>query len=490
MKNIFKYSLFVLLLGVASCDDATDITQVSELGDDQAFRNVEDLNGGLIGVYAAYSPDGGGANSGNTLLFNDLFTDNIKKGVDSNNQGFTLFNLVLQPSDPTVTSIYSNRLAVINYANRVLRAWDRIVPGLEDEAEIERANEIKAQLLAFRALAHFEMLQYFSEDYNESTLAVAIVDFVPSIEDKLPRNTVGEVFEFINNDLDEAQALMGDTYDTWEDFFSTNIRYYINPDVIKAIRTRVYLYQGNYTEAGNLADELVADYPMSPFAEYAGIFTDDELAGTEVIWSLSRVTGDAAITDLWFFNSPNLTGNPFFEVSDQLVALYDANDVRRSVLVYTSELPEYNVLRKYPGSADGPTINDFKVFRSSEMQLIRAEVAARNGNLDVAADLVRELQQRRLVSGNITPFTYSSLNQALTDILEERRKELAFEAHRYLDLKRLGSEVNIGIDRAASDCESFSAQNCSLAPNDYKFTLPIPSVEINANPTIQQNQGY
>ena len=129
-----------------------------------------------------------------------------------------------------------------------------------------------------------------------------------------------------------------------------------------------------------------------------------------------------------------------------------------------------------------------KIFRSSEMQFIVAECMARAGNLSGAANAIEELRDVRN-DPTATPATYASLPAALTDILLERRKEFAFEGHRYLDLKRLGTELGIGISRNELDCASFSAP-CELQAGDYRFTLPIPRSEIAPNPSIEQNPGY
>ena len=86
--------------------------------------------------------------------------------------------------------------------------------------------------------------------------------------------------------------------------------------------------------------------------------------------------------------------------------------------------------------------------------------------------------------------SYGSLTDALIDILAERRRELCFEGHRFLDLKRIGKELSIGVNRDSRDCASFNASNCELAPTSYLFTLPIPRNELNANNSIEQNPGY
>ena len=85
---------------------------------------------------------------------------------------------------------------------------------------------------------------------------------------------------------------------------------------------------------------------------------------------------------------------------------------------------------------------------------------------------------------------FNNLSDALNEILVERRIELCFEGHRYLDLKRIGGEIGVGIVRETVDCESFSSPNCTLAAGDFRYTLPIPTSEVEGNTLIQQNPGY
>ncbi|MDP2161003.1 MAG: RagB/SusD family nutrient uptake outer membrane protein, partial [Flavobacterium sp.] len=86
---------------------------------------------------------------------------------------------------------------------------------------------------------------------------------------------------------------------------------------------------------------------------------------------------------------------------------------------------------------------------------------------------------------------YGNATQAFADILLERRKELAFEGHRYIDLKRLGTDAGVTeTDRFIQDSENASATNpYNISVTDYRFTLPIPQGEINVNPLVQ-NPNY
>ena len=495
MKKIIKFSLFALFVGFTSCENATDIIQESELNEQNAYRTVGDLRSGLIGVYAAYAPDAGSNGTGDAIFFSDLFTDNVKRGVDSNGQGSSEYAFVLQPGTQFANTLWSNRYAVINFSNRVLRAWETIVPELEDEDLITEANEIKGQLYAWRALAHLDLLQYFTPDYTDPTSpSIIIVDFVPDLNDTFPRNPVGEVYDFINNDLDLAKSFIGD-FTTLSEFTSdaSEFKYYLHPDAIDAIRARLAITQGDYATAETVATNLLAEYPLSPEGEYFEMFNSDIVAASELIFSLSRLQGDNGITNLFAPNGPGPEGNPFLEVSDQLFNLYDEDDVRFIVTVNTTPSvldAGLQLINKYPGSGDGPTINDIKIFRSAEMLFIKAEAAARDNRLVEAAQLIQQLRSERSLSNTNAPLpVYNTTNEALRAILAERRLEFAFEGHRYLDLKRLGEEVGVGIDRDESDCATFTAP-CSLAPGDFRFTLPIPRNEINSNPTIQQNPGY
>ena len=127
------------------------------------------------------------------------------------------------------------------------------------------------------------------------------------------------------------------------------------------------------------------------------------------------------------------------------------------------------------------------MFRVSEMYLIRAEILAKQGDYPGAALLLKNIRDARTGSST-TLSSFTDLVSAMDEILTERRLELAFEGHRYIDLKRTRSITNAGIERDPADCGGSTP--CSLAGNDYRFTFPIPVAELNGNPNITQAPGY
>ena len=124
------------------------------------------------------------------------------------------------------------------------------------------------------------------------------------------------------------------------------------------------------------------------------------------------------------------------------------------------------------------------------MLLIAAEARAAQSNLSGAATLIKQLRDARFGSAQALP-AYGSQQVAYRDILQERKIELCYEGHRYKDLKRLGPAAGVGVDRDPIACNIQSGA-CELPATDFRFSLPIPIVEINANPGIaaQQNPGY
>jgi hypothetical protein len=187
-------------------------------------------------------------------------------------------------------------------------------------------------------------------------------------------------------------------------------------------------------------------------------------------------------------------GRSLFNQLDPADIRYDVNVAPTSLIdpdYLTNQNPATDILvvQKYPGSEGQPLMNDLKIFRASEMYLIRAEAHVANDEFEEAAALIQRIRNARFGVTTQLP-SYANRTEAYAAILNERRIELAFEGHRYLDLKRLGSRANQGVLKDPVDCAFNGA--CTLSADDFRFTLPLPIVEFNANPGLreQQNPGY
>ncbi|GAB4406753.1 MAG: hypothetical protein OHK0039_08660 [Bacteroidia bacterium] len=124
---------------------------------------------------------------------------------------------------------------------------------------------------------------------------------------------------------------------------------------------------------------------------------------------------------------------------------------------------------------------DFPMFRLADVYLMYAEAALRGGG-DVATGLgyVNALRQRAYGDSN---GDVSSID--LDFILEERARELYWEAHRRTDLIRFGKFTG---DSYLWPWKGGVKDGRSVP--DYLELFPIPSSDMVANPNLTQNTGY
>jgi hypothetical protein len=458
MKQILI--IFIGIVIFSSCDETLTIPPNTALIADTAFNDEEDLGFALNGVYAALDRF-------NYIQFNSTFSDETKIGVDNGGQQFNEHSLILNPSTGVAFALWTNRYTMINRANRVIEA-----AGLIEVTDQVALDHILGQALALRALAHFELYQFYTPNFNDpSVLSVPAVTEVVTTQN-LPRNTAGEVISAVNADITQALQLL--------DPSQTDINF-MTVDAVRALQAKVAFFTGDFATALSVSRPLLESYPITSKEDYIDMFLTD-VNKQEVIYQAGVVVGDVRIAGAWVFTN---SFGPFLEVADGLIGSIDSqDDIRLETIV---DVPRavgtgVQVVNKYPGVAE-PGLNDIKIFRGAEMLLIAAESAARQGDLGTASALITNLRQMRISEEENVIFT--SLANAIDFIANERRIELANEGSRFLDLKRL----NRSLERNVADCGTLN-NACSLTSGDFRFAMPIPIAELSANDLIVQNPGY
>jgi hypothetical protein len=124
------------------------------------------------------------------------------------------------------------------------------------------------------------------------------------------------------------------------------------------------------------------------------------------------------------------------------------------------------------------------VFRLGDAYLIYAEAVLRGGGGDRATALgyINALRQRAFgdASANIT-----DADLTLPFILDERGRELLWEAHRRTDLIRFhlftGGDYLWAWKGGAAG---------GVATEGFRDLYPLPASELTANPNLTQNPGY
>ncbi len=181
MKKIklFLYIAAASLL-TAACDDAINITQPSELLPEDTFETVEDLQTGILGVYASIPGE-------DIIVFTSLFTDEVKLGVSNGGQGTDgELAFLLNNNSGDAASIWLSNYTLINRANRLLEGAAAVTPVVDEEQGIDETpfyDKVVAEAKIMRAYAHFQLLTFFSTDLKDDNApGVIAVDFVPTTD--------------------------------------------------------------------------------------------------------------------------------------------------------------------------------------------------------------------------------------------------------------------------------------------------------------------
>lgn len=456
LKNI-KISTVALLCCITftACNDAIFVDPADEIVESNAILNLADVQSAVIGAY-------GSIPATTNIAWNAWFTDELKLGADNNGQGIQVHTWSINSDDGNANTLFSSYFVPINRANRVLDAIETISVSEDETATI---NGLKGEMLALRAFTHFKLLTYFSGSYTDgSALAVPYLDFSVVLE-KPARNTVSEVFAGIADDLNQASTLIP---------ASSNTNVFFTRNAIIALEARIALYKEDYQTAITKSSQLISQYPLATMANYSAMWQDAN--DTEIIFKLARTEGDGAVGQTF---SPNPT-LIYFVASDKLTAMYEPADIRLSTTIQAAD----QRILKYPGTASTVGLNHIKEFRISEQYLIRAEAYANTSQVALAANDINTLRTNRITG--YTPVNFSGSADAISNILDERFKELSFEGHRFLDLKR----SSLAVDRGSSDCDQLAADACDLPSSSHLFTLPIPQSELFTNPNMEPNPGY
>lgn len=452
------------LLALASCKKQLELRPTDVISEEKAFRTVADLGKGLNGVY---SQIGGGLANG--LYVASIPSDENRISIGENS-GAGTFSFKWQYTPGAVgndmSADYLTFYRAIDRAHRVLNAMDQVTPANGAE-EIEK-NRIRAELIAFRGIAHYELLKrWMPAGYDPSALGVPII-LQSELLQKPARNTVGEVLAQVESDLNAA-------FNAGEIPASSADPFRLNKAAISAYLARVALLKREWNKAITLADQAItlSGKTVSPANTYINIWRD--ITNNEVLLKFDNNYG---IAGLW----RTTAGTVDYEPSMKLKSQYSRTADVRFASFFGSAGNDTSIVIKYPGNSAGPAINHLKAIRISEMVLVKAEAYAETNQLALAAQELNLIRRNRITG--YTDVTLATKDEAITAIINERYKELAYEGFRFFDLKRR----SLPVERIAADVQSTNWQ--TLPANNFRFAFAIPADEIFANPATVQNPGY
>lgn len=470
MKTINKFTLITGLVAAAtlgSCKkDFLDQKPYTSVPTDEAITTASGMAAALNGAYSSLNAVDV---YGRTLpLIGDLLGDNTFVSV-ANAGRYTSYNSYsVTVSDANVLGLWSSTYTDILYANNIINAT------------VANSDQMRGEAYAIRALDYFNLVRAFAKPYSDDPSSPGVPLITKYDKTALPaRAKVSEVYALIMSDLDQAYKLMS-TY---------RGSAYFSKYAARALAAKVALNMGDYENAYTYAKDVISNSGFSLVSQanlinYFGV-PDPQGAGsqTETLFEVGADKTNNNSTDelynMYMQTSPT-GGTSYGDIlaSVNLYNLYSNTDVRKGLIIKGArartggENPAYIVNKILATTAGAYTSK--KVIRLAEVYLIAAEAGARTGKGDALTLLNTLMSQRD--SGTVYASTGTQL---ISDIVTERRKELAFEGDRFFDLNRL----KLPILRS----NEYPSSARTINYGDPRRVLPIPQNELNVNPNITQN---
>lgn len=453
---------------LTSCKkDFLNLDPYAEVPTDAAITNEASMQAAANGMYAQLR---NATLYGRTLpLWGDLLADNVFISTTNSNRYIPELNY-------TFTNTYTNNNTWAAAYIAILRANNIINADIPSTAITQ---QLKGEAMTVRALMYFNLVNYFAKQYTIDPNAEGVpivLAYDPFL--RPARAKVGEVYAQIDKDLAEAFAAMTNT---------TKNSSYITKYAARALQARVALFKGDWAGARTAALDVVQNggYSLVSAANLVN-YWKGAAPVTNKVETIFEVTSDAVNNNgtnaLSYFYDQAGYGDAL--ASDDFYNSFSATDVRRQLFISGVRASQnVKIVNKYPNTNNAADKDDTKVIRYAEVILTLAEAYYRLNDETNARLYLNMVAQNR--DPSFAGYT-STGAQLLEDILIERRKELAFEGMRYLDLQRLNRDVvRVNINN------NYVGITPTLIPtSNFRRIFPIPQDERDANPNISQNPGY
>lgn len=389
------------------------------------------------------------------IIFNECRTDNAY----SNNASGRFLNVgtgTLTASAAYPTDTWTQIYRVVANANLIINS--------NIEGSTAAVNDLKAQALVARALAHFDLLKLFGQQHvagqgGLDALGIPYVKTYRDLSQLAPaRNKVSEVKQFIYDDLNAALPLFGSTLDYTK----------INKQSAYAIKSRVAIYFSDWTTARDAASTALGmgTATIVPQSGFVSSFAADGKQVNSVFELVQLSNDNNGIDGLFQIYGPTNYGDVVINTTQNFQSIYDAGDIRNSASMIGTATSYLRNLGKYTKLA-----TNTKVIRYEEIVLNYAEALLETG--DAPGALIQINRIAALRGGNLHTVATKAT------VLLERRRELAFEGFRFDDRVRNG----LGTPTSPRATAAF-------AYGDYRLAFPIPQSEINGNANMKQNYNY
>lgn len=472
LKNIIKPLALSFLIIASSCSDLLDVQPRQSIDSTTALTTEDAISAALNGVYDRLQST--------NLYGRDLIAipEALADNGRATNKSGRLNPEYNNQANAHLVFVWQFAYLAINQINLILEAIPKVTT-----LPAATKNSFEGQASMLRGLLYFELARCYgyeplvavkeSDKGSVPIMKTGVLDL--SQVERLPRASINEVYDFIYADLTNAVAKLSSVT------LSVN---YANRGAANALFSRVALYRGDYANAIKYSTDALASgigafqtkdnyvpawrVANHPEAMFQVVYQTNENIGVNTSLQTSYTTlvtlGNTASTGGFGDLVPTANLLAAFETGDVRRNLYERGTAGRGA----AEIE----CTKFFGRSGALNLDNIPVIRISEMYLNRAEGLALTGK---EADALIDVNRIRTRAG-LEAKTGLTGKALIDEIAAQRRIELAFEGHRFFDLKRRGLDI-VKIPT-------------NISYTDFRILAPLPLREIQANSALKQNVGY
>lgn len=440
MRKIYTLIVLSSLLLLSACDSYLDIKPVGSV----IPTTAKEYRALLAQAYRLVPMERGVA------CFRSDEMQVVDDGYDQNSYGDIERWNDYAPSPNVKQFAWVDYYSAIFIANHVIANQAEITEGTPDIVK-----QLVGEAYLLRAYMHFVLVNLHGQPYTKpgapTTKAIPL-KLDNDLEESLSRNTVEEVYASILSDIAQARESMNK--ESWEVEFS----YRFTTLATEALESRVSLYMGQWQLAYDATESVLAQKSTLEDLNVAAPLLPNHFKSVENITALEYLT--------------SVTNNAAWP-SAHLLSMYGQGD-QRLPLYFSAPNAEGRSKCLKAGKSEFSS-----TFRVAEMYLNSAEAAAHLNKLAQARTRLLQLLQKRytLEAYLARAATVNTLSQEalIAEILDERTRELAFEGHRWFDLRRT---TRPRIEKVLGE------NRYILEQDDPRYTMPVPKDAIAANPGL------
>jgi len=488
MKKIIILLITIIAISsLSSCKKFLDLKPVTQgiyidnsSGDSAVYKSANEVEAALGGVYAGFRNE---YFELDYFVNGDAQSDDAYAGAD-NPANFQIDDYNIDATNTNVSRDWAYLYSIIGQANPVINNVDLVTDPALTSA---RKAEIKGEAKFIRAYMYFYLVQQWGDvplqlievtTISAETLPIVYPILFPS------RSPMADVYAQIIRDLEDALPAVP---------VATVNKNFVTKGAVNALLAKVYATQEphDWAKVQQYCDAVISGgYSLLP--EYDQLWDNAHENSSEAIFEINyEGTSSSGNWGAGMFMGKDW--KKFNIPSNDLVAAFDReNDlIRKNSSILFDDVTgswsdnnwpqdHYPFAYKYRNYTS-PSPQNYIFLRLADIILLKAEALNEQGDIAGAATLINQIRTR-VTLPNTTAANQADMRLAIE---KERRLELAFEGHRWFDLKRTGRSIAVMASTTGPDG---SPIGYTLDQN--KLLWPIPQAELDKNSKLIQNPGY